>query len=125
MNQPAEDKLVTSLVGILTDGFNRSLNVLEEAGAIDTTVLRSDYTPGSEYYLLVTAALETTAKSARSSILKILEEGANTWSVWRQDDNGNEFMVASALAEQEARMIVEEFESRGHKQIYWLKNEAE
>jgi len=74
MNQSAEDKIVSSLVGILADGFNRSLNALEKAGAIDTTVLRSNYKPGSEYYALVTAALEQTVSYARPGIRKIIEE---------------------------------------------------
>ena len=46
-----------------------------------------------------------------------------SWSVWRQDDNGNEIRMASQLKETEALAIVEEFESRGHKQIYWVKQE--
>ncbi len=121
MNQPIEDRLTASLINIMTDGFNRSLTALEDAGAIDATQLRSDYEPGSEYYALATAALEATAKSARSTIRKILEEETNVWSVWRQDDNGNEFMIASALSESEAKSFAEEFESRGHKQIYWLR----
>ena len=78
MSQSAEDKIVASLVDILADGFNRSLNTLEGAGAIDTTVLRSDYKPGSEYYALVTAALEQTANYARPGIRKIIEESSTT-----------------------------------------------
>ncbi|MEO1246226.1 MAG: hypothetical protein AAFX56_11150 [Pseudomonadota bacterium] len=76
MNQSTEDQIAASLVGILADGLNRSLNALEDAGAIDTTVLRSNYKPGSEYYALVTAALEQTAKYARPSIRKIIEESS-------------------------------------------------
>lgn len=125
MKQPIEDKLMASLVNIMADGFNRSLHALEDAGAIDATQLRSDYKPGGEYYTLVTKALESTAEHARPAIREILEEKANVWSVRRQDDNGNEFTIASALTEPEARSLVEEFESRGHKQIYWLSKEQE
>ena len=78
MNQSIEDKIVASLVGILADGFNRSLNALEDAGAIDTRVLRSNYKPGSDYYALVTAALEMTTVYARPGIRKIVEEGSTS-----------------------------------------------
>ena len=42
MNDPLEEKVTGLLVGILADGFNRSILALEEAGAIDTTVMRSE-----------------------------------------------------------------------------------
>jgi hypothetical protein len=44
-----------------------------------------------------------------------------TWSVWRQDDNGNVFMVKSGLTEAEALRLVAEYEAKGHKQTYWAK----
>ncbi len=78
MKQTADDKIFASLVGMLSDGFNRSLKALEDAGAIDATALRSDYKPGSEYYALVTAALEQTASYARPGIQKIIEESSVT-----------------------------------------------
>ncbi len=78
MSQSTEDKIVASLTGILADAFNRSLNALEDAGAIDTTVLRSDYEPGSRYYALVTTALEQTANNARPGIRMIIEETSAT-----------------------------------------------
>lgn len=43
------------------------------------------------------------------------------WSVWRQDDNGNVFMVKDGLAEMDALGLVREFERKGHKQSYWAK----
>lgn len=43
------------------------------------------------------------------------------WSLWRQDDNGNVFMVSSGHTETEALRLVREFEEKGHKQIYWAK----
>ena len=45
------------------------------------------------------------------------------WSVWRQDDNGNEFRIASELSEPEALSMIDDFERRGHKQIYWARKE--
>jgi len=47
--------------------------------------------------------------------------GAPNWSVWRQDNNGNVFMVKSGLVEAEALRLVAEYEAKGHKQTYWAK----
>ena len=47
-----------------------------------------------------------------------------TWSVHRQDDNGNRFVVQTGLSRQEADRLVAEFESRGHKQVYWAEPES-
>jgi hypothetical protein len=41
------------------------------------------------------------------------------WVVWRQDDNGNRFMVARKDSRAEAEALVSEMEARGHKQTYW------
>lgn len=49
----------------------------------------------------------------------------HAWSVWRRDDNGNEFLVQGKLTEQEARRLVHEFEAKGHKQSYWAQPGAE
>jgi len=74
MNKALEDQLVSTLLGIMSDGFNRSLNALEKAGAIDLTELRSKYSGiGSEYYDVVTRALETTAESSRTTIREAIE----------------------------------------------------
>jgi len=43
------------------------------------------------------------------------------WSVWRQDDNGNVFLVKNGLAELNALKLVREFEKEDHKQTYWAK----
>ena len=40
------------------------------------------------------------------------------WAVWRQDDNGNRFLVSRHATEAEAAAVAREFERRGHKQIY-------
>ena len=65
MDADLEEKIANALIHILSDGFNRSMNELEEAGAIDLRELRAAYSGvGSEYYDLVTAQLEQTAKDA-------------------------------------------------------------
>jgi len=47
-----------------------------------------------------------------------------SWSVWRQDDNGNVFLVRSGLTEVDALMLVRDYERKGHKQIYWAKEHS-
>ena len=40
------------------------------------------------------------------------------WLVVRQDDNGNEVVMAEVATEAEAHTIAATFEARGHKQLY-------
>lgn len=47
------------------------------------------------------------------------------FSVWRLDDNNNEFLVRDGMAEDEALALVLEFEGRGHRQTYWVKRESD
>jgi hypothetical protein len=39
--------------------------------------------------------------------------------VWRQDDNGNRFVISAGHARVEAEQLCASFEARGHKQLYW------
>lgn len=43
------------------------------------------------------------------------------WRVWRQDDNGNRFTLGTALSERAARHTVDDYQRRGHKQLYWAE----
>lgn len=45
------------------------------------------------------------------------------WSVYRQGDDGNQFVIKSGLTRQQADQLVEEFEARGHKQLYWVSQQ--
>ena len=45
----------------------------------------------------------------------------DTWTVFRQDDNGNRFVVEEHVSREEAQRLVEKFEARGHKQLYWAE----
>ena len=47
------------------------------------------------------------------------------FSVWRLDDNNNEFLVRDGMTEDEALALVQEFEGRGHRQAYWVRREAD
>jgi hypothetical protein len=63
MGIPSEKEIAGLLVNIINDGFNRSLNALEQARAIDTKELQSHYKgTGSKYYDLVTEQIQLTAK---------------------------------------------------------------
>jgi len=43
------------------------------------------------------------------------------WCVMRQDDNGNRYLVAAQLPEDEARRLAASYAARGHKQLYWVE----
>ena len=46
-----------------------------------------------------------------------------TWAVHRQDDNGNRFVVEIGLSREKADELVLEYESHGHKQMYWVERD--
>lgn len=46
-----------------------------------------------------------------------------SWSVWRQDDNGNKFCIHFNMAEAQAKGIVAHYEGLGHKQCYWAQDD--
>lgn len=46
-------------------------------------------------------------------------ESLKSFQVWRQDDHGNSFKVGEPTSERDAKCWVADFESHGHKQIYW------
>ncbi|HIB64861.1 MAG TPA: hypothetical protein EYO33_07080 [Phycisphaerales bacterium] len=48
-----------------------------------------------------------------------------SYQLWRQDDNGNEFMIETFLSENEAEEAKKEFEAKGHKQMYWVREQSE
>ena len=64
MNHPNEKAVAERLVHIISDAFNRSINALEDAGAIDTKKLRKHYAGiGSKYYDIVSEQIEITIRS--------------------------------------------------------------
>lgn len=46
------------------------------------------------------------------------------WSLWRQDDNGNRFVVSGGHTRDDADRLAAEFEARAHKQMYWSAPES-
>jgi len=43
-----------------------------------------------------------------------------TWQVWRQDDNGNRFLVGSYVSKTIAEIRIAELTKCHHKQTYWI-----
>jgi hypothetical protein len=41
-------------------------------------------------------------------------------TVWRQDDNGNQYMVSRHDSRPEAHSVATAMQARGHKQTYWV-----
>lgn len=44
-----------------------------------------------------------------------------TWVLWRQDDNGNTFVVTTFESPEAAESARRSYEARGHKQRYWVE----
>jgi DNA-binding HxlR family transcriptional regulator len=75
MNDELARKIEGILVQAMADAFNRSLNALEEDGAIDRTKMMEEYRGvGSKYYDMVTEQLEYTAQFAKENIRKLIED---------------------------------------------------
>ncbi len=43
------------------------------------------------------------------------------WKLWRQDDNGVRVLIACFEDQEAAREALARFESRHHKQTYWIE----
>jgi hypothetical protein len=50
-------------------------------------------------------------------------EGA--WELWRQDDNGNRFVITRFHSAEAAEAEQRRFEALGHKQTYWVQRRAD
>ena len=48
-----------------------------------------------------------------------------TWQVWRQDDNGNRFLVDSFPSRERADRRIAELTQGHHKQAYWISESVE
>jgi hypothetical protein len=64
------------------------------------------------------------AKEAAPGEREQLFKDEHSWEVWRQDDNGNAFLMQYAASERDAKCVAETFERRAHKQIYWIARRA-
>lgn len=78
MKHPSNVVLEAVLAEIISDGFNRSLNALAQAGAIDTTKFAEHYKgSGSKYYELVTAQIALSAQHGAKSIELLYPEAGD------------------------------------------------
>ena len=77
MRNPTDDQIAGVLIGIIGDGFNRSLGALEDAGAVNTKKMRGQYTGiGSRYYDIVTEQIVRTARIAAPRLRRLfLDDG--------------------------------------------------
>ena len=50
---------------------------------------------------------------------------AQTWHLWRQDDNGHHFLVVTFVTLAAAEAMMAELMRGHHKQTYWVSEEAE
>jgi len=49
---------------------------------------------------------------------------ASDWELWRQDEQGNEFLVRAFAEREEAEGARDELIARGHRQQYWVRSPA-
>ncbi len=54
-----------------------------------------------------------------------MADGDQSWCVMRLDDNGNRFVVRTALGRQAAERLARKYQARGHKQSYWACRTAD
>ncbi|MDY6912803.1 MAG: hypothetical protein SVM79_10655 [Chloroflexota bacterium] len=43
------------------------------------------------------------------------------WQLKRQDDHGNQFIMANFSSRKQAENTLEHYERKGHKQTYWIE----
>lgn len=48
-------------------------------------------------------------------------EPGGPWRLWRQDDHGNEAVVADFATRAEAEAARDGYEAKGHHQHYWVE----
>jgi hypothetical protein len=58
-----------------------------------------------------------------AALERVAPPAKETWTVWRQDDLGNQYVVSTGHAREEAERIARELEARGHKQTYWTSRD--
>jgi hypothetical protein len=81
-----------------------------------------------EFDCAIASSAGTLAALAREALAEhrvgqVEELNRETWTVHRQDDNGNRFVVHTGLSREAAERLVAEMEARGHKQVFWAEQE--
>lgn len=49
-------------------------------------------------------------------------DSLHLFQVWRQGDDGNPFTIGDPTSERDAKCLVQQLESHGHKQLYWYSS---
>jgi hypothetical protein len=52
------------------------------------------------------------------------DDEVDGWELWRQDDNGNRFLIGRFATEKAAEAEQRRFEALAHKQTYWVQATA-
>lgn len=77
MPNPSEQELTNLLVKIVSDGFNRSLGVLQDERVVDSKKMAVHYRgTGSKLYDLVTKQIEQTATWAAPAVRDLFEKSS-------------------------------------------------
>jgi hypothetical protein len=76
---------------------------------------------GSNEFFYVDFSDETLyPENAYRPMWPVAEPGERAWTVWRQDDNGNQVEMSRYANPGAAAAVVAAYERRGHKQLYWV-----
>lgn len=51
---------------------------------------------------------------------RLENRAVNGFELWRQDDNGNRFLISTFSSREAAQAELERLEAGGHKQTYWI-----
>ena len=96
-------------------------------GNLHSCVLLAAGIEAGELELLRTIAARLGAKWGKDDLgwwAALARPDFPSWSVWRQDDNGNRFLLRANLTKEEAPRVIQHFESLGHKQHYWAEDSS-
>lgn len=100
-----------------TDGISDVLSFF--ARITDGTVVELQTSRAGWPHTSPASLLEASAPLLRGIRWLTTVVASEVWSVWRQDDNGNQARVSTGHTREEADSICQTFEGRGHKQLYW------
>ncbi len=75
--------------------------------------------------LSVSKRLLAAGESGNDGNIDAVHTSSRTFELWRQDDNGGEFLIKSFNNEADAEAARSMYEARGHKQLYWVRESVQ
>ena len=115
-----------------TDGLGAAKGgMFSTAGGVQFLIEHLLQAPGPEHATVIHALVDDHATENLEQILAAtgIAGGQLNWTndavqlqaheVWRQDDNGGQFLVESCICRADANRRVDQLTARGHKQTYW------